>query len=203
MVAQYTLTALLSVVCFFVLFSKLYFLAKTPLGWFLMVANVPYEAFCRGRRKRWHADIVFFAVFALCWLLLWGPWAGFGWASVFGLAWVHALLTDLKWRNGVLTVQDARFRGKIPLPIPKLIVNLRGPVLSRGRSYELGCWPAGRAEPFEFLILNPADKVHCQYPFQFELSCSDPAVRVEPDPSGSHAGPDSGELARRQGTPAH
>jgi hypothetical protein len=44
----------------------------------------------------------------------------------------------------------------VPLPIPRLIVNIRGPVLVRSRRlYDLGHWPEGWHHEFEVLVLNP------------------------------------------------
>ena len=41
-------TALLAVIGLYFLVRKCYFLAPTRLGWFMMLANVPYETFCRA-----------------------------------------------------------------------------------------------------------------------------------------------------------
>ena len=177
----------------FAILRKCWFLAPTRLGWFMMLANVPYETFCRGRRKRWHVDLAAYVLLAVGWTLLLGPWAGAVWTGVFGLTWVYSLLTERRWLSDVLTEQDATHPG-IPLPLPRLIVNVRGPVLERGRVYDLGDWPVGRSETFEFLILNPADRVHCQFPFRFEVTASGGGVTVTEDPTGNHEGPDPGEV---------
>jgi len=178
------------------LLSKSYFLARWRLGWFMMLANVPYEAFCRGWRKRWHVDMAALVLVGAGWLLVWGPWAVAAWWLAFGAAWAYSLLADLQWQSGALTVQDKSRPGRMPLPLPQLIVHLKGPILARGRTHNLGDWPVGRAEDFEFLILNPADRVHCQFPFEFELIPSSDAVRVEDGVTGKHNGPDSGEVVR-------
>jgi len=197
----WTLARLVAIAVFAVLSlgflaSKCYFLAPGRLGWLMMFTNVFYETFCRGRRKRWHADLAGLLLPAAGWGVLAGLWGAAAWLLVFGLAWVYSLVTDLGWRSGVLTVQDARYGGEIPLPLPRLIVHLKGPVLERGPVYDLGAWPVGRSEAFEFIVLNPADRVHCQFPFVFDLSCSSEAVRIEGNISGPHPGPDSGEMVR-------
>ena len=191
-----TIIACLSLMSLAAVVGKSYFLAPTRLGWFMMLVNVLYETFCRGWCKRWHADLFLLLGLGLAWTLVAGIWAAAAWLLVFGLGWIWSLMAELKWRSGVFTVQDARYTGEIPLPLPKLIVNLRGPVLSRGRTYDLGSWPVGRAEPFEFLILNPADRVHCQFPLTFELTCESDAVQIERNPSGEHPGPDPGDILR-------
>ena len=184
----------LGLLSLYFLVRKCYFLAPTRLGWFMMLANVPYETFCRGKRKRWHVDLAAYVGLAVGWTLAVGPWAGAVWALAFGLVWAYSQLMDLAWRNGELTVQDQRHAGRIPLPLPRLIVNVRGPVLERGRVYDLGDWPVGRVETFEFLVLNPADRVHCQFPFRFDLAVSGGGVTVADDPTGDHPGPDPGEI---------
>lgn len=178
------------------LMSKSFFLAPTRLGWFMMLVNVPYEAFCRRWRKRWHVDLAALVAVGVAWDLAVGLEATAVWWLAFGLAWVHSLLADIRWQRGALTVQDARYPWQIPLPLPKLIVHVRGPVLSRGPVYALGAWPIGRTEEFEFIVLNPADKVHCQFPFHFEVTASNDAVRLEGCAAGDHAGLDPGELVR-------
>ena len=191
-----TIIACLSLISLAAVVGKSYFLAPTRLGWFMMLANVPYETFCRGWRKRWHADALAMLGLGAGWTAVLGPWAGLAWVTVYGSAWAYTLILDLKWRNGTLTVQDARYAGEIPLPLPKLILHVKGPVLKRGKTHDLGAWPVGRREAFEFIILNPADKVHCQFPLRFELKTSSEAIHIENDPSGEHPGPDPGEVLR-------
>jgi hypothetical protein len=186
----------LSLISLAAVVGKSYFLAPTRLGWFMMLVNVLYETFCRGWRKRWHADLLLLLGLGLAWTLVAGIWAAAAWLLVFGLVWIWSLMAELKWRSGALTVQDARYARTIPLPLPKLIVQLKGPVLTRGRTHDLGAWPVGRREAFEFIILNPADKVHCQFPLRFELKTSSEAIHIENDPSGEHPGPDPGEVLR-------
>ena len=178
---QVVLIVSLALASLFAILGKCWFLAPTRWGWFMMLVNVFYETGCRGWRKRWHANLLFFLAL---------------WLTLFGLLWVHTLLTDMRWRNGLLTVMDARYAGQIPLPLPKLILRLHGPVLRRGPTHDLGDWPAGRVEAYEFVVLNPADRVHCQFPFHVELRAASDAVTIESNPSGDHEGLDSGEMAR-------
>jgi hypothetical protein len=188
--------AALCVLSLFFLFSKSFFLAPYRIGWLMMLANVPYETFCRGRRKRWHTDALAMLGLGAAWTTVLGPWAGLAWVTVYGSAWAYTLLLDLKWRNGALTVQDARYAREIPLPLPKLILHVKGPVLKRGKTHDLGAWPVGRSEAFEFIILNPADKVHCQFPLQFDITSSSEAVAIEGDVCGEHPGPSPSEVLR-------
>ena len=63
---------------------------------------------------------------------------------------------ELRWRSDSPATQDRRTR-RVPLPIPRLIVNIRGPVLVRSRRlYDLRHWPEGWHHEFEVLVLNPA-----------------------------------------------
>jgi len=193
---QVVLIVSLALASLFAILGKCWFLAPTRWGWFMMLVNVFYETGCRGWRKRWHANLLFFLGLGVGWYLVVGPWAGALWLTLFGLLWVHTLLTDMRWRNGLLTVMDARYAGQIPLPLPKLILRLHGPVLRRGPTHDLGDWPVGRVEAYEFVVLNPADRVHCQFPFHVELRAASDAVTIEGNPSGDHEGLDSGEMAR-------
>ncbi len=190
MTVRIVLTVVLALASLGFVLGKAWFLARTRCGWLMMFINVFYETFCRAWRRRWHVDAAAFVGLAVAWTLAWGPWAGAAWLAVYGGLWAYTLLVDLAWRNGVFTVQDEKNRGRIPLPLPKLIVTLRGPVLERGKVHDLGAWPAGRTERFEILILNPADRVHCQFPVRIELKASGDAVAIEDDPSGEHPGVD-------------
>lgn len=179
----------------FALLTKSWFLAPTRLGWLMMVANVPIESGCRGRRMRWHFDALALVGGSALWALGAGPWAALAWALTYGSAWAYALHTDLRWRNGELTVQDeVAARSAIPLPLPRLILRVEGPVLERGRALGLGTWPEGRRAVFAFRVLNPADKVHCQRPIRLDLTPASDAVRVSGDIGIPVRGPDPGEV---------
>jgi hypothetical protein len=178
------------------LLGKSWFLARGRLGWLMMLANVPYETFCRGWRKRWHVDALAMVWLGAGWMVAAGVWAGAVWWLVFGAAWLYSLCVSVQWLSRAQTEQDARYDGKIPLPLPQLIVQLKGPVLDRGPVHELGAWPVGRQENFEFILLNPADRVHCQFPLEFEFAGGADAVEIANNPSGLHPGPDPGEVLR-------
>lgn len=175
------MSVLLGMAAMFLL-SKCFFLAPVRAGWLMLLANAAYETLeiKLHLRRAWLDCLLLVAVTAGAgWI--WGGVAAAGAALLLGLAWAGALLVELRWRADAPARQSAAFRGRVPLPVPRLIVTLRGPVLARSRKiYALGDWPEGLAQSFECLVLNPGT-VRPQLPLRIEVEtvCSDLEVRCE------------------------
>ena len=182
--------------CF--LLSKCFFLARWRAGWLMMAANAVYEL-C-SQRLRWlrpSVDTVLLVsctAVAVCAL---GPSAGVVVAAVMGLAWGWSLNIDIRWRSGELARQYARTRGRVPLPIPKLIVQVRGPVLRRGsRVYSLGDWPVGWEQEFKVLVLNPS-LVRPQLPLKITIEKKGTALEVIKLVNDTVSCPEPGEFVEQ------
>ena len=177
------------------LFSKLYFFANYRVGWFMVVANTIYDT----GEKRWKLsrdslDAILFIMSVLAAALAAGPWAALAFSVVLGLAWAVSLQIGLKWQADVPAVQDRRYP-RVPMPVPRLAVFVRGPVLTRGpRKYELGDWPIGLAQQFELIVLNPTT-VRPQLPLEVAIKSGSSALLVEVEEAPREA-PEPGELVR-------
>ena len=190
-----------------VVLSKCLFLAETPAGWFMMASNVVYETLARILHKsRWKVDAVLTVVVTVGWGLVAGPWVAAGVGLLIALVWANALLTDIRWVRAELATQHTGYAGRgaagvrdlsgfIPLPLPKLILQVRGPVLRRRRVLELGHWPEGREDSFELLVLNPSI-VPPQLPMTLEVASSGKGVQVLGAPEGDLPAPQCGKLVR-------
>jgi len=177
------------------LLSKCFFLAPFRAGWLMLLANVVYETLeikLHFRRER---------LDALLWLVATGGagcWLGGAGAAVvavvLGGAWVWALRVELRWRADAPARQQADCAGRVPLPIPRLIVTLRGPVLRRGRrTYRAGVLPEGWSQPYELLILNPGI-VRPQLPLRIELATASTRVRIEAGKQSEWPCPEPGQV---------
>jgi len=179
-----------------VLLSKCFFLAPCRLGWLMMIANTVYEAFFKKLRlERRHVDAAALLLLPPLWAVVGGPWAGLVAALLIGLSWAWTLAIDLRWRGGAMARQDRRYSDTIPLPLPRLILMVRGPILDRGRINRLGDWPVGHEEQFEVLVLNPSI-VRPQLPMKLEIAGGGDAVEVAEAPRGERQAPEPGELVR-------
>lgn len=157
-----TATATLALIAWlglFVLFvgSKAYPLHAFRVGWIMLLANAVYETVERRLGVPRHAlDIAVFLATVALGLLAGGPALALATAVVCGLAWVQAQRVELRLRLDVPATQHAEYAGRVPLPVPRLIVSVRGPVLHRGSAvYDLGAWPEGLEQVFVVHLLNP------------------------------------------------
>ncbi len=159
--------------------SKAFFLAPYRAGWIMLLANAAYETFERRlRTDRPNLDALLFVVSTVLAALLGGPWLGVVWGVGCGLAWVAALLVEREWCSDAPATQMASLRGRVPLPLPRLIVSIRGPVLARrGDRYELGHWPEGMRQDFEVIVLNPG-LVRPQLPLEVTVRSVSAAIEV-------------------------
>jgi len=173
------------------LLSKCWFLAPYRAGWLMLIPNVVQETVERRLGvPRAVQDFGLLLALPLGTWLLAGPVAGLVIALVAGSAWAGALLVDLRWRADVPARQLGALRGRVPLPVPRLIVTLRGPVLARGPGlYQLGDWPEGTAQSFELLVLNPGP-VRPQLPLRITVGTTCPRLAVQSDGPEERVGPE-------------
>ena len=177
------------------LLSKAWFLAPYRVGWLMLLANAVYETVerrLRVSRGTQDAALFVFVPLGLGWLA--GPLAGLLTALAFGAAWVGALVVELRWRSEVPAVQFGPLRRDVPLPVPRLIVLLRGPVLERSAGcYQLGDWPEGLSQSFELLVLNPG-LVRPQLPLRVEVTTDCVQLRVTRDGEVDLSAPEPGQV---------
>jgi len=152
-------TCLLGVISFVAIISKFIggHWAFGPFGLLVMLANVPYETVMKKiRMSRITADSLTFFGLSLLWTGIWGYEAGLLFALIFGGMWVYSLHVDALAVRGNPGEQDKRYVGAIPMPHPKLLVTLKGPVWAwTKQGFDLGDWPQGRSVKYELQVLNP------------------------------------------------
>lgn len=138
-------------------FSKAYMLAPYRIGWLMLLANVVYETLSiKLKIRRVLFDSILFGGAVIGSLILAGSMAALVVATVLGAVWVFALHTELIWRSDRPASQLKQSDGKVPLPIPRLIINIRGPVLERKKdAYAAGCMVDGQKQMYELIVLNP------------------------------------------------
>ena len=180
------------------LLAKSYFLAPTRLGWGMLLANAFYETLeiKAGVRRAWLDAFLLAAatVGAAAWG---GGYAAAGAALALGGAWVVALFVDLRWRSDPPARQFAASAGRVPLPIPRMIVSLRGPVLRRSkRVYDAGDLPEGWTQTFELMILNPGT-VRPQIPLRVEIAAAGSGLDVAAAGAAEIAAPEPGQVIVR------
>jgi hypothetical protein len=176
------------------LLSKCLFLAPCRAGGLMVLANLIYEVAERKLRcSRAWLDILLWPLLVLGFWLWAGPAVAALAALGLGLAWGWALHVDSDWKAGRLARQFQDLKGRVPLPIPQLIVTIRGPVLARGRRVDrLGDWPEGLEQAFEVLVLNPSP-VCAQIPLGIHIVSSTDRIEVRGSGGGERPGPDPGE----------
>ena len=178
------------------LLSKCLFLAPFPAGRVLLLANLVYEVAERKlRMERLALD-------AILWVAL---VAGFGWwggsaaaasaAVLLGLTWVGYLHVDSESKADRSAKQNKEWAGRVPLPIPRLIISIRGPILERRRSFDdLGDWPERWEESFDVRILN-SSPMPAQLPVEIHVTSASVQIEVIGSGGGELPGPASGEIA--------
>jgi len=160
--------------------SKLFFLSKTPLGIWVIASNVFYETLeKKGSLSRWQIDGVLFVALPILWYISTNVWAGYLFLFFFGAAWIYALQVDMRYRTNDPGRQEERFGAEeVPLPNPRLIMNIHGPFLERGVQLELGDWPEGYSAHFEIIVLNPTI-LWPQFPMKLQISSQSNKISLE------------------------
>ena len=178
------------------LLAKCLFLAPFRLGRLMLLANLVYEVAERKLRlERLRLDALLWAALVLGFGLWAGPAAAACAAVFLGLAWVAALHVDSEWKAGRLARQSKELEGRVPLPVPRLIVSIRGPVLERrGDRIDLGDWPEKWEQSFEVLVLNPSP-LPAQLPVEIHVTSVSAQIEVPGSGGCKLPGPAPGEIA--------
>ena len=179
------------------LLSKCLFLASCRAGWLMLLANLVYEV---AERKLHMARLW---LDALLWVLLiagFGLWLGALAAVVVAvllvIPWIWSLHVDSEWKAERLARQNQELAGRVPQPVPRLIVSIRGAVLERRRDYDdLGDWPERWEETFEVLVLNPSP-LPAQLPVEIHVTSASVQLVVLESGGGELPGPASGEFVK-------
>ncbi len=136
--------------------SKLVSWSYGPFGLVVMLANIPYETLVKKLRlTRFRADLYVLIGGIALWSGWTGAWAGIIFALLYATVWAVALYADGQAVRSCPAVQDPRYIGAIPMPHPRIILVVEGPVWSWGRVCDLGDWPCGRKASFNLIVLNP------------------------------------------------
>ena len=177
------------------LLSKGLFLAPYPAGRILLLANLVYEVAERKLRlERTALDGLLWAALVVGFGFWGGSLAAAVAAVALGLAWVGYLRADAEWKAGRLARQNRELAGRVPLPVPRLVVHLRGPVLERNRDRdELGDWPERWEDRFEVVILNPSP-LPAQLPIEVHVVSSSVQLEVSGSGGGELPPPGAGEI---------
>lgn len=176
------------------LLDKCYFLAPTRLGWLFYYPSVVYETVEKRLGAVRPAQDVTYLIIGIAALWLgWGAGIAGVAAVLAGLAWAWALHTDMRWRADVPAYQHSELP-RVPFPVPRLVVQLRGPVLERKKSgYRLGTWPTGLRQKFSLFVLNPTP-VHPQVGMEVRIETGDESVIVHADLADRNSAPSPGGL---------
>ena len=177
------------------LLSKSLFLAPCRAGFALVLANLVYEVAERKvKLERTALDGALWVALVAGFGLWGGGWAAAAAAVLLGLVWIGYLQADAEWKAGRLARQSTETAGRVPLPIPRLVVWIRGPVLKRGRAEDdLGDWPERWEDRFEIVVLNPSP-VPAQLPVEIHVVSSTVQLEVSGTVGGELPPPASGEL---------
>lgn len=174
--------------------SKCLFLHPFRLGWGMLLANLVYEVSERKFRCRRMVLDVALLIFAV--VSTYGLMGGIGAASAavaLSMVWCGAMTVGKLGFSGRLMRQHAAYVGRVPLPVPQLIVTVRGPVLERRRrGYELGDWPEGLEQAFEIIVLNPSI-IRPQLPLAIEVTMCGDGMALSWGPKPATACPEPGE----------
>lgn len=158
-----------------------------------MMSNIAYESIKKKTPlERSHIDIVAFIVLVVCWSIAVGFSGALLVAMVLALLWTHAMHVDQKWQSGRMAHQHKKYKKRVPLPLPDLVMTVRGPILDRGRILHAGDWPIGHRAEFEILVLNPSE-VRPQFPVTLSVDCDSRVIEISHTEPSSAMCPEPGE----------
>ena len=177
------------------LLAKCLFLAPYRAGALMLAANLVYEVAERKTRlQRGTLDAVLWIALALSFGLWTGAWAGWAVAVGLGLAWAVALQADAEARGGCPARQARDCVGRVPLPIPRLVVVVRGPMLARNRQvYDLGDWPEHWEQAYDVCVLN-SSTIPAQLPIEIHVASASAQIEVRGSAVCKRPGPGPGEI---------
>lgn len=174
--------------------SKCWFLADYRSGWIMLLSNAVIESVERfARIGRTAQDVVLIVLISLGFAAV-NPWSGMVAALVCSFIMIAAQCVEMRWRAEV-SAQQYSLLPRVPLPIPKLCVVVRGPVLMRSKSeYSLGAWPEGLSQEYEVIITNPST-VRPQLPLHIEITGDYPNFTTKVLGDLEKTCPEPGEVA--------
>ena len=189
--------AVLSMITGCAIVSKLVAWGGGPFGWFVMVANLPYEILMKKAGiRRFAVDSLGLLIMAAGWWFLLDASAALVVITLFATVWSYAQQIEERLMRCAPGEQDRAFQEKdIPFPHPRLIVMVRGPVWRWGRVLDLGDLPVGWKSRCELLVLNPTS-VRAQVPCRLLAESSGEAFQIAGLPDSSFSAPGPGELLR-------
>ncbi|MBT7701382.1 MAG: hypothetical protein HN700_13895 [Verrucomicrobia bacterium] len=187
--------ALLAPATLVFLLSKCLFLSSFRVGFLLMIANLVYETVeIKLRLERAIVDALLLCGITVGWWVVVGAECACAIAVTLALLWLWTLHKDLSCRSGRVAKQFGPSRHTVPLPVPQLIVSIRGPVLHRtGSTSSLGHWPVGTTQEFEVLVLNPS-KIHPQLPLETHITTDSSDLKISESPAGEPVLPAPGKV---------
>ena len=164
------------IAAFFAVFalSKCYFLASYRIGFLMLVSNLVYEVI--ERKLHWGRGFVdtvlMLAVTGGSFFCFDGITAT-AVALSMGFIWISALCYDNALLKRPSYKMQQSLRGQVPLPLPDLLISVRGPILKRkNNKFNLGVWPVGLEQKFKVFILN-SGAVRGQLPLSVEIDKDD------------------------------
>lgn len=176
--------------------SKLVNASYGPFGLLVMLANVPYETLTKKiQMQRITADGIALFAISTGWWLFAGPVAGLVFALIFAAVWAYALNVDGTAVRSSPAEGDKRYIGAIPMPHPRIIALIQGPVWSWGKTCDLGDWPTGRVGNYELLVLNPT-VLEPQVPMTLQAKLDSGVVVIAGIPREAVATPGPGGFIR-------
>ncbi len=177
------------------LLSKCVFLARFRAGGAMLAANLVYETVeIKLRLGRAIVDTLLLIGITAGWWIVVGAGSACAIAVALAFLWIWSLHKDLLYRSGRLAKQFGPSRHTVPLPVPQLIVSIRGPVLHRtGSVHALGHWPVGTTQEFEVLVLNPS-KILPQLPLETHIATDSNDIKISETPSTESVMPAPGKV---------
>jgi hypothetical protein len=177
--------------------AKLFFIAHRRIGFFLMLSSVFYEyAFKKYKLQRETIDAVLIPALCISWALLLGWWAGMVAGLILCGAWIYSLIIDIRMRTNNPGCQEKEWVDWVPLPNPRIVMNIKGPIWRRHKIGYLGDWPCSHIARFEIIILNPTI-IWPQYPLNLSTECKSNDISIDIEGKYRNKAPRPGELVKK------
>ena len=158
--------------------SKLESIAKNKYGYLVMFSNFMYEFVEKKLSiKRTFIDTAGLFIIAIGWWYSTGSEIALVATSAFAISWFYAEKKNNFYINNNQSKQEIRYKKSIPLPNPKIILHINGPLLLRGKTYILGDLPMGHKSKFDLIIMNPTI-VRPQFPLLVSIILSNKSIEL-------------------------